>query len=576
MSTNHNRIRVADLEKNQPNKILKTNQNGELEFSDVNNLQAESYNALDCTTEGKSLDARQGKVLKDMIDNNISNLASKEDISNKSTSISTDSSSKTKYPSVKAVFDWVLENFRLKGQNITQATNATYTLQLNDINETIVFNSDLPFTFIIPTQENVEFKTGHTVRFIQTGNGTVTVAGEGINFISNQSLTSMKGETRTLTRIYKDAWSVEGQVSFEKDIKLKSYPSIRNDGKLSTNKVLSTDENGNLKLYTIDVSGNDINASLINNLVTGGTDKALTAEMGKTLENTKLTASIASDSETQSTTSVAEDNKVVSRSKLFNWWQWVKSQTQTISGAWNFTNKVTFAAGTIATPPLIIPKGTLTTTPVNGAIESDDAGIYYCLKGIRRNLITEYIINYYDINSLPVYIWGNGSIGKQTTITNIVSNQKLFNNGNLQKDVYEISLLAVQSRWHSEVTNAKIELQINISNSSQPSTWYTISSFEESVSNLPNGGIPFSVNHKSTIAVQVFRDKHIYITGLKSSYSSESSSRSRTENLKLAIDDLLKQDMLVSFRILTTLDINSNATYQIFNTDYSLFQLIRK
>ncbi|WP_433765723.1 hypothetical protein [Flavobacterium ginsenosidimutans] len=68
MSTNHNRIRVADLEKNQPNKILKTNQNGELEFTDANNLQAESYNALDCITEGKTLDARQGKVLKDMID----------------------------------------------------------------------------------------------------------------------------------------------------------------------------------------------------------------------------------------------------------------------------------------------------------------------------------------------------------------------------------------------------------------------------------------------------------------------------------------------------------------------------
>ena len=69
MSTNHNRIKVADLETNQPNKILKTNQNGELEFSDVNNLQSESYNALDCITEGKVLDARQGKILKDMIDN---------------------------------------------------------------------------------------------------------------------------------------------------------------------------------------------------------------------------------------------------------------------------------------------------------------------------------------------------------------------------------------------------------------------------------------------------------------------------------------------------------------------------
>jgi len=37
MSTNHNRIKVVDLETNDPNKILKTNQNGELEFSDVEN-----------------------------------------------------------------------------------------------------------------------------------------------------------------------------------------------------------------------------------------------------------------------------------------------------------------------------------------------------------------------------------------------------------------------------------------------------------------------------------------------------------------------------------------------------------
>jgi len=37
MSTNHNRIKVVDLETNDPNKILKTNQNGELEFSDAEN-----------------------------------------------------------------------------------------------------------------------------------------------------------------------------------------------------------------------------------------------------------------------------------------------------------------------------------------------------------------------------------------------------------------------------------------------------------------------------------------------------------------------------------------------------------
>ena len=173
MSTNHNRIRVADLETNQPNKILKTNEKGELEFSDSNNLQVENYNALDFTTEGKALDARQGKVLKDMIDNKNVNLAS--------------------------------------------------------------------------------------------------------------------------------------------------------------------------------------------------------------------------DAETQINTSVSEDNKVVSRSKLFNWWQWVKSQTQTISGAWNFTNKVTLTSGTKDTPPLIIPNGTLTNSVENGALERDSKGILYTTSSFdgRQKIVTE-------------------------------------------------------------------------------------------------------------------------------------------------------------------------------------------
>lgn len=68
MSIDHNRIKVADLETNLPDKILITNENGELEFKDISEIKTDSYNALDYTVEGKALDARQGKVLKDLID----------------------------------------------------------------------------------------------------------------------------------------------------------------------------------------------------------------------------------------------------------------------------------------------------------------------------------------------------------------------------------------------------------------------------------------------------------------------------------------------------------------------------
>jgi hypothetical protein len=57
MSTNHNIIKVSDLETNEPDKILTTNSSGELEFSDINNIKADSYNGLDYIEEGKALDA---------------------------------------------------------------------------------------------------------------------------------------------------------------------------------------------------------------------------------------------------------------------------------------------------------------------------------------------------------------------------------------------------------------------------------------------------------------------------------------------------------------------------------------
>lgn len=95
MNTNHNRIKVSDLETDDPGKILVTNSKGELEFITTNNIKVDSYNALDYEQEGKALDARQGKVLAMAI-------ALKEDSINKQNSLSHDGSGK-KFPTVDAV-----------------------------------------------------------------------------------------------------------------------------------------------------------------------------------------------------------------------------------------------------------------------------------------------------------------------------------------------------------------------------------------------------------------------------------------------------------------------------------------
>lgn len=382
MSTNHNRIRVADLEINEPNKILKTNEKGELEFNDVSELQTEKYNALDCTTEGKALDARQGKVLKDMINN-----------------IST------------------------------------------------------------------------------------------------------------------------------------SPPS------------------------------------LVNDLTTGGTAKALTAEMGKTLENTKLTASIATDPETQIITAVEEDKKVISRLKLFNWWNWIKKQPL------KWSNTITINQGNSTNPPLIIPTGVLTTTPVVGAIETDTTSIYYTsYDGTRKNLSDKAI---FSNTTLSINNFGQGFIGLQEFITPVVTNSRLFNNGAKQFDSYSIFSNIILSKWNSNVTSAKMELQINISNSVSPNSWFTISQFEANRSDL-TAGLPLNIVLSSDLNVQAINDKYVFFSGSNSNFVKSDTLSGRTNNLSIDNQTPLKTDMLISLRIKSSLSFSNTTQYQDFYGSIPLFQMTKK
>lgn len=87
-------------------------------------------------------------------------------------------------------------------------------------------------------------------------------------------------------------------------------------------------------------------SDIVNNLTQTTSGKVLDARQGKALNDlitaltttvgTKLTGMQATDAETQITAAVTEDNKFVSRSKLFNWWAWVKGQAQTIVGVFTF------------------------------------------------------------------------------------------------------------------------------------------------------------------------------------------------------------------------------------------------
>ncbi|MGY0039177.1 hypothetical protein [Pedobacter sp. NJ-S-72] len=116
--------------------------------------------------------------------------------------------------------------------------------------------------------------------------------------------------------------------------------------------------------------------------------------------NSLQNVTIASDAEVQLNATVSEDSKVVSRLKLFNWWAWVKTQTQIITKSWTFDSGITLGAGTGTTPPLIIPGGVLTSALQNGAIERDANGTLWNTFGSVRNPLLSIL----TVNSLPATI----------------------------------------------------------------------------------------------------------------------------------------------------------------------------
>lgn len=185
MNIDHNRIKVSDLETNQPNKTLVTNESGELEFSDINNIKIDNYNALDYTLEGKALDARQGKILKDSINLLSTTISEKENSGNKIQDIEINKSSGSLFPSVKAIYDWATGLFRIWILSIENISNTTYTLNIANINKRTIFLGTSPVTLTVPVNSVLSIPIGTKKEITQKGNGNITIGGTGITFTSN-------------------------------------------------------------------------------------------------------------------------------------------------------------------------------------------------------------------------------------------------------------------------------------------------------------------------------------------------------------------------------------------------------
>jgi hypothetical protein len=117
--------------------------------------------------------------------------ASKEDVANKSTSVVTDQASNTKYPSVKAVYDWAvglfatIANLALKTDKlvVTNRQTASYTLVLSDADKLVEMNVGSANNLTVPASV---FSAGQQILLAQYGAGQTTiVAGAGVTIRSN-------------------------------------------------------------------------------------------------------------------------------------------------------------------------------------------------------------------------------------------------------------------------------------------------------------------------------------------------------------------------------------------------------
>jgi hypothetical protein len=149
--------------------------------------------------------------------------ASKEDVANKSTSVTTDQASNTKYPSVKAVYDWAvglfatIANLALKTDKLitTNRQTASYTLVLSDADKLVEMNVGSANNLTIPLNSSVAFPTGTQILLAQYGAGQTTIVPtSGVTIRSNGGKLKLNVQYSgaTLIKIGTDEWYCFGDI----------------------------------------------------------------------------------------------------------------------------------------------------------------------------------------------------------------------------------------------------------------------------------------------------------------------------------------------------------------------------
>lgn len=147
-----------------------------------------------------------------------------ENVSNKSTSVTTDQASNTKYPSVKSVYDWAvglfatIANLALKTDKLITANRqtASYTLVLSDADKIVEMNNASANNLTVPLNSSVAFSVGTQILLAQYGAGQTTiVATSAVTIRSNGGKLKLNAQYSgaTLIKIATDEWYLFGDIA---------------------------------------------------------------------------------------------------------------------------------------------------------------------------------------------------------------------------------------------------------------------------------------------------------------------------------------------------------------------------
>ena len=147
-----------------------------------------------------------------------------ENTANKSTSVTTDQASNTKYPSVKSVYDWAvglfatIANLALKTDKLLVANRqtASYTLVLSDADKLVEMNVGSANNLTVPLNSSVAFSTGTQIILAQYGAGQTTiVATSGVTIRSNGGKLKLNAQYSgaTLIKIGENDWYLFGDIA---------------------------------------------------------------------------------------------------------------------------------------------------------------------------------------------------------------------------------------------------------------------------------------------------------------------------------------------------------------------------